>query len=316
MRQQFRFFFLALSFVLSVTTNALADEPTFTTIDVPGAAFTTAHAINRWGDVVGYYRDAQNVTHGYKLSGGVFTTIHYPGSSDTRAFAINASGTITGEFTLLGKKHGLLVTQGTYQTMDFPSATTTFTFGAGINDRGDIVGRYADNTGPHGFIRMADGSFTKIDVAGATVFVLNAINSDGSAIVGRIQIAGAFHGLFWSAGVARTFDFPDAIGTFAFGITDANEIVGSEIFGPASVTFEDADGDDFPVVVGNVDPFFPGTRTFGFRLSEDGQLSNGWTLISFPGSILTRCLGINASGDIVGRYDSPDGQSHGYLLSR
>ena len=53
-----------------------------------------------------------------------------------------------------------------------------------------------------------------------------------------------------------------------------------------------------------------------------GALSNGlakdpiFTTIDFPGATQTDAHGINPRGDIVGRYDSADGVTHGYLLSR
>jgi len=47
MRQQLKVYLLAPSFVLAVTPNALSrEDPTFTTIDFPGASFTTAMRIN------------------------------------------------------------------------------------------------------------------------------------------------------------------------------------------------------------------------------------------------------------------------------
>lgn len=45
--------------------------------------------------------------------------------------------------------------------------------------------------------------------------------------------------------------------------------------------------------------------------------SNGThTSIDFPGGIRTEARGINASGEIVGLYISPDFVSHGFLLSK
>ena len=39
-----------------------------------------------------------------------------------------------------------------------------------------------------------------------------------------------------------------------------------------------------------------------------------FTTIDVPGAVRTVANGINARGDIVGRYDSADGLRHGYLL--
>ena len=42
MRRQWKLYLLALSFALGATSNVLADGPTFTTIDFPGATTTPA----------------------------------------------------------------------------------------------------------------------------------------------------------------------------------------------------------------------------------------------------------------------------------
>src|SRR5712691_8439772 len=58
MRQQLKRYLLALCVVLSVTPKTLADRPqpdALTTIDVPGASFTSAQGINAAGDIVGNY---------------------------------------------------------------------------------------------------------------------------------------------------------------------------------------------------------------------------------------------------------------------
>ena len=85
-------YLLALGFALGVTSNLLGADPTFTSIDFPGAALTRAHGINPRGDIVGQYVSA-GLTHGFLLSGGQFTTIDVPGAASTQAFGINPRGT-------------------------------------------------------------------------------------------------------------------------------------------------------------------------------------------------------------------------------
>jgi hypothetical protein len=51
-----------------------------------------------------------------------------------------------------------------FTTIDVPGARDTQTLG--INDSGQIVGRFVDATGAHGFVDTG-GSFTTIDVPGA-----------------------------------------------------------------------------------------------------------------------------------------------------
>jgi probable HAF family extracellular repeat protein len=60
-----------------------------------------------------------------------------------------------------------------------------FTEASGINDAGQIVGSFADNSGfGHGFLDTG-GSFTQIDVPGAIFTEASGIN-DAGQIVGRI----------------------------------------------------------------------------------------------------------------------------------
>lgn len=61
-----------------------------------------------------------------------------------------------------------------------PGATSTAA--EGINDRGDIVGIYFDNTGPlHGFLQK-NGALTTIDVPGAILAFPFEINDRGQIV--------------------------------------------------------------------------------------------------------------------------------------
>src|SRR5260370_1343725 len=117
-------YLVPLSFVVSVTTKARANEETFTTIDFPGASFTQALGINPRGDIVGRYISA-GVTHGFLLSGGEFTTIDFPGSSLTFAVGINPRGDIVGLYESAGVSHGYLLSRGEFTTIDFFGANST-----------------------------------------------------------------------------------------------------------------------------------------------------------------------------------------------
>jgi uncharacterized membrane protein len=52
-----------------VTHAFLLSGGKFNTFDYPGATFTGATAISPNGDILGRYRDANNVTHGFLLVG-------------------------------------------------------------------------------------------------------------------------------------------------------------------------------------------------------------------------------------------------------
>ena len=79
-------------------------------IDVPGASYTNATAINASGQLVGRYT-LDGVTHAYLLSGGQITSFDFPGAIFTGATAISANGDILGRFQDTNKVfHGFLLT--------------------------------------------------------------------------------------------------------------------------------------------------------------------------------------------------------------
>jgi probable HAF family extracellular repeat protein len=70
----------------------LLDEGAFTPIDVPGTAGTQAGAINRRGQIVGFFIDTTGTFHGFLLDQGTFTRIDVPGATATLATEINDRG--------------------------------------------------------------------------------------------------------------------------------------------------------------------------------------------------------------------------------
>jgi probable HAF family extracellular repeat protein len=113
----------------------------------------------------------------------------------------------------------------TFTTIDVPGSISTVT--TGINDRGQIVGRFRDAAGgPHGL--LIDGAtLTTIDVPGIPETTeANAINNSGQ-IVGIFRDAtGALHSFLKDGDMFTTFDVPGAASTFASGINDRGQIVG------------------------------------------------------------------------------------------
>ena len=166
----------------------LLKDGTFSTIDFPGAAQTTgtqfelggglgstAFGINRHGDVIGEYATADRVAHAYLLRRGRFTSFDAPGSvssatSETAAFSINSFGHIVGAVRASGYNgsRGFLLKNGQFTFIAMPEAGGGFgTTATGLNDRGDVVGSFADPGYTfHGFA-LIDGQYVRIDVPGA-----------------------------------------------------------------------------------------------------------------------------------------------------
>ena len=80
------------------------------TVNVPGAAVTSADGINDAINIVGHCATTQTGPfHGYLLVGGQFQTIDFPGATDTRCIGISDDLVIVGRFTdTAGKVHGFI----------------------------------------------------------------------------------------------------------------------------------------------------------------------------------------------------------------
>jgi uncharacterized membrane protein len=284
-------FTLNVSFVLAaVAPNAIArEDPTYATIDFPGATSTIALDISPRGEIVGSY-DANGSTHGFLLSmSGEFTPIDIPGANFTRAAAINGRGDIVGTYRLrtdpATARHGFLLSKGALTTIEPPGAV--FTNPLGINGSGDIVGRFcitvpcqAEGANVHGFL-LSEGEFTTIDIPGATGTNAWKINPRGDIVGGYTGADGKKH-VFLLSLRKRTFitiDVPGAAETSVDngGINSRGDIVGIYCdTAPCKATSPDA---------------------HGFLVSR-----GHFTMIDFPDSQSTNAFAINARGDIVGAY--------------
>jgi uncharacterized membrane protein len=168
-----------------------------------------------------------------------------------------------------------------FTTIDVPGAG--FTIAIDINFNGQIVGRYNDATGTHGYL-LSKGSFTTVDFPGAQSYALG-LNWQAD-IVGLYFDGSKQHGYLFSGGVFSTVDFPGSASSEANGINAAGDIVGTYL--------QNANG---------------GGKEHGFLL-HDGV----FTAIDVPGASDTEAARINDNGVIAGRYRSGNGQWHLYLL--
>src|SRR5262249_34248037 len=109
-----------------------------------------------------------------------------------------------------------------YTTFDDPLQVGVTTQPAGINDAGQIVGSYRNNSGTHGFLYSA-GTYTPIDNPVATTSTFAGdINATG-------QIVGGYddHGFLYSGGKFTTFDYPGARNTSPSHINASGQVVGT-----------------------------------------------------------------------------------------
>ena len=263
-----------------------------------------------------------------------YTTLDDPSANNnTQAFGINASGQIVGEYIdASNHTHGFLYSNGTYTTLDDPSASATGgTVALGINDLGQIVGNYGDASGGHGFL-YNNGSYTTLNDPFATTSTTAFGINDAGQIVGfYLGNDGNFHGFLYdpNSGISPPYfnlADPGTQGTFARGINAAEQIAGTYqnasgvhgflLRGPEYITLDD------PLAIG-------GTVALG--MNDTGQIvghfnnglhgflySNGtYTTLDDPlGTNGTIAAGINASGQIVGQYKDANNHTHTGSYSR
>jgi probable HAF family extracellular repeat protein len=260
-----------------------------------------------------------------------FTTYDVPGSSRT-AVNGNSPHAIAGEFDDADGTHGFVLSNGAFTEIDVPDAAGVTSVN-GINAKGELAGTYVDAVGTtHGYFRSKKGVVTTLTPPGATRTQAGFLNARGE-VVGTYRDANPLpqtrHGFIWRKGVFTTFDVTGSeppLGTVAFGINDAGEVVGNYVTDDGvRHGFVGSDG-----VYTTLDP--PGailtiaeginnsgkivglyldadSNQHGFGLSTKGV----YTTIDVPGSVATGVFSINAQGQIVGSYDDAVGVTHGFV---
>ena len=226
------------STALSMTKggSALVDVP------FPGAIGTELDGINDRGQIVGLLTTSGGQEHGFLDDRGLFSPIvaPFPGTEPTLTFGINNEGQIVGGYVNISGSHGFVDHKGRFSSIDVPFAGALETSAFGINDRnqndraddrgnrGQIVGQYHDNVGPHGFVDNK-GRFSPIDVPfpGASATFARDINDRGQ-IVGIYDDSTGRHGFVDDRGRFSPIDvpFPGVSETNALGINNRGRIVG------------------------------------------------------------------------------------------
>jgi hypothetical protein len=201
-----------LALLMMVATATVAAEPvSFTSFDIPGATSYFVAGINDEGLVTGSWTAADGSVVGFiRLPDGRISTpiLHPDDNTRTTVLrALNDEGVIAG-FYGANVSNGFLLTEGKFQTVDFPGALATAL--RGINNLGDVSGTYSivdldadefgfiiPRRGPEISFKLPDPSGTGIvvhsfDLPGAVTTFAQGINNEGR-IVGRYATAGVQH---------------------------------------------------------------------------------------------------------------------------
>ena len=168
-------------------------------------------------------------------------------------------------------------------TVSYPGATTG-TYPNAINNRGEIIGSYADGSGNHGFT-LLNGQFTTFDVPGALGTFGGAINELGEIVGAYLPQNGNAHGFTFDGTTYSTIDFPGSDYTVLNGINNLGEIVGDYSNAGSAVLH-------------------------GFSLK-----AGVFTTIDFPGSNLATYPVVNNFGVIAGTYVDANSVSHGFVYN-
>ena len=117
----------------------------------PSASLTAA-AINKRGDVAGFYTNPRTGnTDGFLKVGRGFRDLAVPGASSTMALGVNDHDEVVGTYTVgtgsSAVMHGFTWKPGQgFRTVDDPHGMGTTTIN-GVNNAGDLVGFYVDAAG-------------------------------------------------------------------------------------------------------------------------------------------------------------------------
>jgi hypothetical protein len=119
----------------------------FTPINPPGAASSTATAINDRGTVAGFFTKANGNIVSFIKQGADWKTISVPGSTTTEIFGLNDEGEAVGMYVGQHKQtYGFIYSGGVLKTISDPNGVGS-TIVNGLNNNGQIVGFYTDSKG-------------------------------------------------------------------------------------------------------------------------------------------------------------------------
>lgn len=211
-------------------------------------------------------------------------------------------------------------------TFDYPGSHVISTIPLGINDAGDIVGEFTDDTGRvRGFIRYADGTFSDPIIEPNECCNIHITRTSGIAnngdICGNYSAEIGTQSFILSGGIFTEFQVPGAVATTLYGINDAGDLVGTYSLGHGNVPFVDVGGTvqeirirashnqslTFPHGINNAGEFVGyyhddvAMNNSAFFGSSAAQVK---APIAFPGVTNTFLSGLNDDGLAVGSIDN------------
>lgn len=245
---------------------------TYETINFPGANETVAEGIDTAGDIVGWFVDSGDNTHGFLLSGGSYTQLDVTGTTQgTAAFGINDVRQIVGSSTSLGLFVYDVESQ-TYTTYIYDGSDYSLETGASINNAGVVVGWARNPAGHYVGLELRDSTLKAVRIPGATSTQLTSINNSGAIIAVATSASGVQTSyLAQGSGAFKQIVVPDQPTAYAVATNDSNVLAGN---------------------------YHPTDRLSGFEWQRMGLFKP----INEPNVQCTYATGINGEGQVVGSY--------------
>ena len=271
----------------------------FTSIKLPDVGkleYYFIHGISDADTIVARSKAVDDVPRTYVGKFGVLQELRFPGSVSTEGYNINQDGSVVGYYdTADGRRHGFiarpiadeapLVAQPpthtyTFESIDVPGID--FLAVTASSDFEDYAGytKSADGEKEVAFT-LIDDVFMTYDFSGSQKTHFYALGNNGQAAGHYQDSDGLYHGVILENGELRQYNFPNAVETEIYGISDATG-----------------------ALTGNF------TDTSGIRRGFTGD-----EIIEAPGASETFADFVNADGVVVGSYVDPEGVYFPYVRS-
>ena len=266
---------------------------------------------------------------GFLSSGGSYSAFEAP-EPDVAIYpsGINDRGEITGEYIRSDSESGFVRgPDGRLTTFDVPGARATEA--SKINDGGQVVGRYSEDTRlvddssrVRGFVWYR-GTVTRIDFPGAQHTLPTGINDRGDVVGYYVDDRDETHGFLWRDRRFTPLDLVGARSPTPMDINDRGEIVGVYLDDAGAARGFLLAGDRYTMISASGSP-----ATLPSGINDRGEVvgytaddlmltgANGfrrlpgataeYAPLTVPGAPRTLPLGINDSGDVVGLNESPE----------
>ncbi len=269
-------------FLITSVPLALA-QGTYTQIDEPsGAEGTLVGGVDAAGDIVGSYRDASGLFHGFLLQGNVYATVDYPGATETAITGLNDMGQAVGTTVHSNPPIGFLYDVGaeTFTVISYPGAAQTSPIA--INNDGAVAGIISSTTNTNNGFELVGSRYTRIKPPNAPNSAVDGITSSGELAGYVSSVKQTPVNFLFKEGKFHAITIPNASSATVYGVNPR----GTALVGVYQPT--------------------PGTNA--------GFLYQGKALqeLQFPGANGTFPQSVNDAGEVVGYFLDSSFNFHGF----